>query len=66
LAPQQVLEAPRAEACGKSDPLPKSEWLFVIGEWLFVIDSGSFGLSRPDGRSEDAGKPVIFLDHVLC
>jgi len=32
----------------KSDPLPKSEWLFVIGEWLFVIDSGGFGLSGPD------------------
>ena len=43
----------------------RHEWLFVIREWLFVIDSGGFGLSGPDGRSEDAGKRVLFLDQVL-
>ena len=39
-------------------------WLFVNGYLLFV-DSGGFGLSSPDRRTEDAGKLATFLDQVL-
>jgi hypothetical protein len=36
-----------------------------VNGYLLFIDSGGFGLSSSDRRSEDAGKLSIFLDQVL-